>query len=65
MTYRMVRYWKKTGLSTQRAIEQMSTSPDNAIIALAAGKIIDDHDHYDRASFEMAVMQLCLAGVTK
>ena len=65
MTYHMVAYWKKAGLSTQRAVEQMSTNPDSAIIALAAGKMIDNHDHYDKTSFEMAVMRLCLAGVTK
>ena len=64
-TYQMVAYWKKQGLSTQRAVNQMSTDPDSAIIASAAGKMIDDHDHYDKTSFEMAVMRLCLAGVTK
>lgn len=63
--FQSVAMFKKQGLSTQRAVEQVSTSQDSAIIALAAGKMIDDHDHYDKTSFEMAVMRICLAGVSK
>lgn len=63
--YHMVLFWKKQGFSTKRTVEQLSFTPDNAITALAAGKMIDDHDRYDKDAFEMAVMRLCLARITK
>lgn len=67
--YQGVVAMKKTGFtSTQvQAQEDQIYGPDSdkALIAAAALKMIDEHEHYDSGAFEMAILRLCLAGIAQ
>jgi hypothetical protein len=68
--FQSVAMFKRQGLSSQQAVRQMaalsgSSASDTAVIAAAAAQIIDDHEHYDKAAFAMAIFRVCLAGVPR
>ncbi|MGD0969732.1 MAG: carboxypeptidase-like regulatory domain-containing protein, partial [Candidatus Aquilonibacter sp.] len=68
--YETVVTLKKAGLSSAQVVDieargHGGSMSDAALIAAAAARIIDDHEHYDPDVFEMAVLRACLAGVPR
>lgn len=60
---------KRAGFASAQVQEQedqiYGSGSDEAFIAAAALRILDEHEHYYPSAFEMAIMSICLAEIAK